>query len=152
MSSLGFQSSATPTAYVGVSYGGNSVAEAKQLIDKVKGYTNLFVLQSGDLQRNFNAVNEIGDYAVSAGCIFCLISVTILKSTFSVWLDSAKQRWGNHLLGVYYSDELGGKMLDDYSEFTDPATGNSITKTRYGDIVVEKPSGVIIHYELNGRN
>lgn len=146
----GFQSSAAPTAYVGVTYGGNSVAEAKQLIDKVKGYSNLFVLQSGDLQRNFNAVNEIGDYAVAAGLNFLPYFGNYIEATFSVWLDSAKQRWGNHLLGVYYSDELGGKMLDDYSEFEDPATGSSISKTRYGDIVVEKPSGVVIHYELNG--
>lgn len=147
----GFQSIAAPTAYVGVTYGGNSVGEAKQLIDKVKGYSNLFVLQSGDLQRNFEAVNEIGDYAVSAGLNFLPYFGNYIEAPFSVWLDSAKQRWGNHLLGVYYSDELGGKMLDDYSEFEDQSTGNSISKTRYGDIVVEKPSGVVIHYELNGK-
>ena len=147
----GFQSSANPTAYVGVTYGGNSVAEAKQLIDRVKGYSNLFVLQSGSLQRDLNAVNELGDYAVSAGLYFLPYFGNYIQSSFSVWLDSAKQRWGNSLLGVYYSDELGGKMLDDYSEFKDTVTGDSITKTRYADIVVEKTSGVVIHYELNGK-
>ena len=33
--------------YFGVTYCGNSVGDAKQLIDKVKTYTNLFILQSG---------------------------------------------------------------------------------------------------------
>ena len=145
-----FQSRENPKAFVGVAYCGNSVAEGKQLIDKVKGYTNLLVLQSGSLQRDLKSVNELGDYAVSAGLYFLPYFGNYIESTFSVWLESAKQRWGTHLVGVYYSDELGGKMLDDYSEFKDAATGDSITKTRYGDIVVAKSSGVVVHYELNG--
>src|SRR3972149_4748638 len=56
--------------YVGVTYCGDSVAEGKLLIDKVKGYTNLFVLQSGSLQRDFESVDELGDYAISAGMYF----------------------------------------------------------------------------------
>jgi len=40
----------TPTAYAGIAYCGDNVAQGKQLIDKVKGYPNLFVLQSGLLQ------------------------------------------------------------------------------------------------------
>ena len=136
--------------YVGVTYCGNSVAEGKQLIDKVKQYTNLFVLQSSNLQRDFTSVNELGDYAVSAGMYFLPYFGNFIEATFSSWLETAKQRWGNHFLGVYYGDEPGGKMLDDYVEFKDAATGDSITKTRYGDIVVEKPNGVVIHYEING--
>jgi hypothetical protein len=143
------KSSVTTSAFIGVSYGGNSVSEGKQLIDKVKGYTNLFVLQSGSLQRDFNSVNELGDYAVSSGMYFLPYFGAYIESTFSVWLDSAKQRWGDHLLGIYYSDELGGKMLDDYTEFTDPS-GDTITKTRYSDIEVKKESGEIVHYEING--
>ena len=146
----GTQNSANPPAFVGVSYGGNSVAECKQLIDRVKGYSNLFVLQSGNLQRDSNAVNELGDYAVSCGMYFLPYFGNYIESSFSVWLDSAKERWGSHFIGVYYGDELGGKMLDDYSEYDDSLTGDSITKTRYGDIVVEKSNGIVIHYELNG--
>jgi len=56
--------------YVGVTYGGNNVQDAKTLIDKVANYTNLFVLQSGILKDNTSAVNEIGDYAVSKGLHF----------------------------------------------------------------------------------
>jgi hypothetical protein len=145
----GNKNSSNPAVFVGVSYGGSSVSEGKQLIDKVKSYTNLFVLQSGSLQRDFNSVNELGDYAVSSGMYFLPYFGNYIESSFSVWLESTKQRWGNHLIGVYYSDELGGKMLDDYTEFTD-ASGDVITKTRYSDIVVKKASGETVHYEING--
>ena len=136
--------------YVGATYCGDSIAEGKLLIDKVKGYTNLFVLQSGSLQRDFKSVDELGDYAISSGLYFLPYFGNYIESTFSAWLETAKQKWGSRLLGVYYSDEAGGKMLDDYVKFTDATTGDSITKTRYGDIVVQKPDGVVIHYQLSG--
>ncbi len=140
----------TPKAYVGIAFCGNTVAEGKLLIDKAKGYTNIFVLQSGLLQRDLKSVDELGDYAVSAGMYFLPYFGNIIQPTFSVWLENAKQKWGTHLLGVYYGDEPGGKMLDDYVEYKDAATGDSITKTKYGDIVVQKTSGVVINYELGG--
>jgi hypothetical protein len=136
--------------YVGVAYCGNSVEGGKLLIDKVKGYTNLFVLQSGTLQRDFPSVDALGDYAVSAGMYFLPYFGHYIEPAFSTWLETAKQKWGNRFLGVYYGDEPGGKMLDGAVEFKDATTGDSIRKTEYGDIVVEKTDGVVIHYELNG--
>lgn len=136
--------------YVGVAYCGDTVAEGKQLIDKVRGYTNLFVLQSGQLQRNLEYVDELGDYAVSSGLYFLPYFGNFIDLTFSTWLEAAKQKWGTRFLGVYYSDEPGGKMLDDNVEFKDPITGDTIQKTRYGDIILKKPNGVVIHYEING--
>ena len=138
------------TVYVGVTYCGDSVEEGKMLVDKVKDYTNLFVLQSGTLQRDLESVNELGDYAVSAGMYFLPYFGHYIEETFSVWLESAKERWGTHLLGVYYTDEQGGKMLDDYVEFRNTTTGESIMKTRYGDVVLERSDGVIIIYKLDG--
>jgi hypothetical protein len=41
-------------------------------------------------------------------------------------------------------------MLDDNVKFRDPNTGDSITKTKYGDIVVQKPIDIIINYQLDG--
>ena len=143
-------SSKPADAYVGVAYCGNSVAEGKILIDKVKGYTNLFVMQSGLLQRDIASVDELGDYAVSAGMYFLPYFGTYIQASFSSWLESAKERWGSHLLGVYYADEAGGKMLDDYVTFEDSATGDKITKTEYGDIFVQQPSGIQINYDLKG--
>jgi hypothetical protein len=139
-----------PQAYVGVAYCGNSVAQGKEMIDKVKGYTNLFVLQSGLLERDFKSVDELGDYAVSAGMYFLPYFGVFVHSSFSVWLETAKQKWGTHLLGVYYADEPGGKMLDGNVEFKDAVTGDTITKTTYGDIAVQKSNGIIINYQLGG--
>ena len=61
--------SLTPNVYVGVAFGGNTTAEAKVLIDEVKGYTNLFILDSGRnaITQNETAVNEICNYAVANG-------------------------------------------------------------------------------------
>jgi hypothetical protein len=140
----------TATIYVGVTYCGNSVAEGKLLIDKVKGYTNLFVLQSSTLHRDLKSADELGDYAVSAGLYFLPYFGSYIPPSFSVWLETAKQKWGTRFLGVYYGDEPGGKMLDDYVDFKNTTTGDSIEKTRYGDIVVEKSDGVVIHYEISG--
>jgi hypothetical protein len=117
-----------PDAYVGVTYCGDTVEDGKALINKVKGYTNLFVLNSGLLQRDFESVNELGDYAVKAGMYFLSYFGTYVQATFEPWLEDAKQRWGDHFLGVYYGDEPAGKMLDDYVEYSDPATGDTITK------------------------
>jgi len=140
----------TTQAYVGIAYCGDTVAQGKLLIDKVKGYTNLFILQSGLLQRDLGSVNELGDYAVDSGMYFLPYFGNFIQSSFSVWLESAKAKWGDHLLGIYYGDETGGKMLDDYVEYKDTATGDSITKTKYGDVVVQQNNGVIINYQLDG--
>ena len=67
--SNGSQAKADPHAYVGIAFGGNTTAEAKVLIDKVKSYTNLFILDSGrnPISKNQSSVEEICDYAVSQG-------------------------------------------------------------------------------------
>ncbi|MCL2135110.1 MAG: hypothetical protein FWH37_06110 [Candidatus Bathyarchaeota archaeon] len=139
-----------PQVFAGVSYGGNSIPEAKQLINKVKSYSNLFILQSGSLQRDTDAITEIGDYAIAAEMYFMPYFGNYIETSLSTWLDSAKQRWGNQFIGIYYRDEICGKLLDNYYTFTNPTTKDTITKTRYGDIVVEKTNGITIHYEFNG--
>ena len=53
--------------YVGVTYCGDSVTEAEQLIDSVKNYTNLFVLQSGPLMWDLNASEQYAIMQSSQG-------------------------------------------------------------------------------------
>jgi len=138
------------TVFVGITYCGDTIEGGKALIDKVKNYTNLFVLQSGTLQRDLEKVEELGDYAISSGLSFLPYFSTYLPHLISPWLETATCKWGNQFLGVYYGDEPGGRMLDDYVEFKDVQTDDTIMKTRYGDIVVHRLDGIIIHYELSG--
>ncbi len=58
-----------PGAYIGVAFCGNTTQEAKILIDRVKSYTNLFVLATGrnPISANQTSVEGICDYAVSNG-------------------------------------------------------------------------------------
>lgn len=131
--------------YVGVTYGGNNFEDAKVLIDKVKDYTNLFVIASGGLQYDYdNTLDDICDYAVNASLdvIFYSGSYESLASTTMSFIASAQERWGSHFLGVYFGDEPGGIMLDGdngspvyLGDF--PNLGN-VTKyvTQYGDQIV----------------
>jgi hypothetical protein len=119
--SSGNQPKANPNAYVGVAFCGNTTAEAKLLIDKVKTYTNLFILDSGrnPISESQTSVEQICDYAVSQG-LSVIINVGIKDASSWFWqqpsLDGIKQRWterwGNKFLGIYYNDEPGGVQLD----------------------------------------
>ena len=104
--------------YVGVTYCGGSVEEAKELVDSVKGCTNLFVLLSGPFMWDAKAMEEIGDYVVSSGlsyAVSCSVKdyVGLSNKVLGVWLLEAKERWGEQFIGIYYGDEAGGDMLDD---------------------------------------
>jgi hypothetical protein len=119
------QAQSKPMPYVGVAFGGNTTQEAKLLIDKISGYTNLFILDSGrnPISRNQSSVEEICSYAVSKGLsvIVNLGIDDVLESNEKTWfwdqpLNSTKQRWtdmwGDKFLGVYYNDEPAGIQLD----------------------------------------
>ncbi len=101
--------------HVGISFCGNTTAQAKLLVDKVKGYTNLFVVQSGPVSINETAMNEIVDYAVASGLdVIVYFGFFNPKYPWQVpWLDYAKQQWGDHFLGVYLNDEPGGQTIDN---------------------------------------
>jgi hypothetical protein len=119
-----------PEPYIGVAYGGNTTAEAKVIIDRVKNYTNLFVLDTGtsSLSRNETAVYEICDYATSSGLSVIINlgydsvnrnNVSSVNVTAWFWdsnIDDMKAnwtaRWGDKFLGVYDNDEPGGIQLD----------------------------------------
>lgn len=100
--------------YVGVAFCGNTTQEAKLLIDRVKDYTNLFVLQSGPISKNKTEINEICDYAVSSDLDFIVfLGWFDFDHLWQVpWLDEAKDQWGDRFLGLYLYDEPGGIQID----------------------------------------
>jgi hypothetical protein len=111
-----------PTAggvYVGVTFCLDTTFEAKLLVDKVKTYTNLLIVDSGPVSKNETALNEICDYAADAGLNLIVYFGNISLSWQVPWIDTAKQRWGDKFLGIYFYDEPAGSLLDREDESLD---------------------------------
>ena len=101
--------------YFGVMFGSNSTSEVKQLIDRTKEYTNLFIMGSWDININETALSEVCDYAANAGMNFIVYFDYISFRAYPwlrVWLENAPNRWGNKFLGIYIYDEPGGHQID----------------------------------------
>jgi len=101
--------------FFGVSFGLNTTTEARLLIDKVKGYTNLFIINSWEISTNETALNEICDYAVDAKMNFIVFFDYLSHIAYPWhlrWLETATERWKNHFMGVYLYDEPGGRQID----------------------------------------
>jgi hypothetical protein len=132
------ESTSSQKPYVGVAFGGNTVEEAKAIIDRTKGYTNLFILQSGPISYNETATTEICNYATAAGQSLIVYFGDLAPKALALkgqswrteWVTNAKTMYGNQFLGVYYYDEPGGIYLDadKSANWTKPpnATYNSI--------------------------
>lgn len=133
------QSATQSEFYVGVECGYNNVTLCKELIGKVKDYTNLFIIGSTDIVKNASLLNDVCDYAYHAGMHFsayfsaiqnytdlaenATLSATLPNGTITqppsnqsslpmVWLKNATAKYGDRFLGAYVSDEPGGNQLD----------------------------------------
>ncbi|MGB9914172.1 MAG: hypothetical protein ACPLIG_01385 [Candidatus Bathyarchaeales archaeon] len=101
--------------FFGVMYGSNSTSEVKQLIDRIKGYTNLFILGSWDININETALNEVCNYVADAGMSFIVYFDFVAFWSFPwlrTWLENAPNQWGDKFLGIYLYDEPGGHQID----------------------------------------
>ncbi len=106
--------------YLGVEYAyGNQTSEVKALVDKVKDYTNLFVIGSVDLTFNRTALDESADYIYSSGLNFIVLFTGFYNYNYSNgynianWMLDAQQKYGDKFLGIYKIDEPGGNQLDN---------------------------------------
>ncbi|MGE5533762.1 MAG: hypothetical protein ACM3UN_05380, partial [Bacillota bacterium] len=105
--------------FIGIETGWNStLGDCEALIDKVKNYTNLFIIASPLIISNETLLNQTCDYAYKAGLYFMPVyfqdfyNDTGIGYTPSSWFTTARERYGNQLLGIYYYDEPGGSQLD----------------------------------------
>ncbi len=115
----------TDEFYFGVSFGDQHAEEALPLIDKVKDYTNLFLIGSWNVTTNQTALNMVCDYAAGSGLKFIVYFDFISRVAFpwhQQWLDTAKERWGDKFLGVYLRDEPGGKQIEAQEMFTNASS------------------------------
>jgi hypothetical protein len=119
-----------PPFYVGVeyAYGYNNetaqiqLAEVKSLVDKVKDYTNLFVIGSLGLTFDREALTEACDYIVNANLNLLVLFTGLTEYSFerlgeksyntTDWMIEAKARYGDRFVGIYRYDEPGGNQLD----------------------------------------
>jgi hypothetical protein len=126
--------------YFGVSFGGDCAEDALPLIDRVKGYTNLFIVNSWNITTNQTALDLVCGYAVDSGLSFVVFFAFISRVVYpwhQQWLDDAPQRWGGKFLGVYLNDEYGGKQVDQNEFFVDAfdyadAAERFVSGVRYG--------------------
>jgi hypothetical protein len=102
--------------YVGVTFSGNTTVEAKLLIDKVKSYTNLLVVDSGPISKNETSLNEICDYATSQDLHIMAYFGKLEFPWQKTWINSAKEQWGSNFVGIYFFDEPAGSLLDNPQE------------------------------------
>ena len=107
--------------FVGIETGWDSnISDCKELIDKVKSYTNLFIIASPLIVSNEAFLNETCDYAYKAGMYFMpgyyqdIYNGTILGYTPASWFTTAKERYGDKLLGIYFYDEPAGSQFHRY--------------------------------------
>lgn len=70
------------TSFFGVSFGLETVEDAKLLVDKVKDYTNLFVIASWALSINETALNEVCDHVVQADLKFMVYFDLVSRVTY----------------------------------------------------------------------
>ena len=95
--------------FVGVEFAySNNVGDLKSLVDKVKDYTNLFVIGSVAMTFNDTALDESCDYIYDAGLYFIILFTdtemyrhrpdsTLYEPLF--WIYEARQRYGDKFLG-----------------------------------------------------
>jgi hypothetical protein len=116
------------TVFYGVSFGGKTANEAKLSIDRVKNYTNFFLVNSWDITINETALNEVCNYAAQANLKFMVFFDFISLDTevgflfHREWVITAEKKWGEKFLGIYIFEEPGGKQIDTglFDEFTHP--------------------------------
>jgi hypothetical protein len=142
--------------FFGVSFGLNTTSEAKLLIDKVKDYTNLFVINSWTVSTNETALNEICDYAAKANLNFMVFFSFVSRVIYpwhQTWLDTAKERWGDKFLGVYLFDEPGGKQIDTggWNDVVIPLFKNASSYSEAATIFVDTISSVNSTKDLKRR-
>ncbi len=114
-----------PDFFLGVEYAiaNHSVEGCKALVDRVKNFTNVFVVDSVGITFDINNLNEVCDYVYDAGLYFYVFFISLVYESEGdyilrynyyphIWIADAKEKYGDKFLGAYAMDESGGNQLD----------------------------------------
>jgi hypothetical protein len=114
-----------PKFFVGLEYAidNDNVEDVKALIDRVKNFTNLFVVDSLGITLHIDNLNEVCDYVYESGLYFLVFFVSmhylendvlVLRYDYypHLWIIDATKKYGDKFLGAYAMDEPGGNQLD----------------------------------------
>ncbi len=120
------QQSKTPEFFVGVEFAYGDENDLKDLVDKVKDYTNLFVIGSLDISVNQSLLNATCDYLYSAGLSFIVYFDGFTRYNYHpiIWIMKAREKYGDKFLGAYHVDEPGGNQLDNSQSRLVPQASN----------------------------
>lgn len=112
-----------PEFFVGVEAAYGNVDDCKELVNKVKNYTNLFVVGSTAVTSNQTSLCMVCDYVYDAGLSFIVHFSNPSVYPFSIkeWVAEAEEKYGKSFLGVYCFDEPGGRQLDNETRFVPTA-------------------------------
>jgi hypothetical protein len=106
------ENSSSQDFFFGVTCGSTKIDEIKLLIDRVKEYSNLFIINSWDIALNETALTEVCEYAINSKLSIMVYFNSISSDWHLRWLNEAEEKWGTRFLGVYFFDEPGGSRID----------------------------------------
>ena len=129
-----------PEFYLGVevAYTNTNVNDVRAMVDKVRNYTNVFVIGSVELTYNETALDESCDYIYNAGLKSVVLFTNVKNYNFSTlaWLTKAHQKYGDSFLGLYRYDEPGGDQLENKDlRFAKNTTNYADTAANYTKIL-----------------
>ncbi len=110
-----------PELYVGVemAYSNPTFEDVRDLVEKVKDYTNLVVIGSPEVSVNETLLNMTCDYINNTGLNFIILFTRGENYTTYdrfAWISGAREKYGDRFQGVYRFDEPGGNQIDRGSE------------------------------------
>ena len=127
---------AFPEFYVGIeiAYQNATVSDVRTMVDRVKGYTNVFVIGSVELTYNESALDESCDYIHNAGLKIIVLLTNFTNYSFDsrTWTNKTQQKFGDDFLALYRYDEPGGDQLDNEKlRFVSNTTNYADTASNY---------------------